>query len=280
MTGMDFPVEPKENEPAGLKLKVPATNKTGPSPNIAYAGIIQALLNSAKNMRLDATEVTVAPPIKQLAAICHCAERSVQRILEKLQAHGIIERKNRGAHLSTVYVIYKYTRILEDKKAGKPYFSHSRHDKVVTPRHDNVVTPETSVEVTTQRSEVTTQPPEVTTTPPRGDKVVVLRDKALGREALGVNPLSTAPENVSFGSSTGAPDPAPGTHNTNGSPTTISSAPGTGLSPRQLFEKFDFLKSDKANMVGFYERLSTADKILIWNHYPEHQQALREGLES
>jgi hypothetical protein len=207
-----------------VEMEFPPAPESGPSSNPSYAGVILALLNYAKHLRLDATEVRVDPSVKQLADICHSAPRTIQRILEKLEKHGIISRTFRGAQLSAVYTIYKYTVLHEE--SGKRYFSHSRHDKHVTPRGDKHVTPEPSNRGDNYPgSEVTTQPSEVTTTPSRGDKVVVLRGKASGTNTSGVKPLGDTSENVSSVSSSDRLGSAPGTNgNAHGETTPISSA--------------------------------------------------------
>jgi DNA-binding transcriptional regulator YhcF (GntR family) len=201
MTEMEFP---------------PESEKGGHSSNAAYAGVVQALLNHAKALKLDATEVRVEPSVKQLAAICHCAPRTVQRILEKLKKHGIVTRMDRGAHLSSVYTVHK---------------QHSRHDKDVTPkssRGDKADTPESAVRGDTlPGSEVTRQASGVTPSPSRGDNDVVLWDKASGREASGIKPLGDTTKNVSLGSSSDELDPAPGTLGSNGDTHDDDSAPTT-----------------------------------------------------
>ena len=68
----------------------------------------------------------------------------------------------------------------------------------------------------------------------------VLWDKASGENTSGVKPLSHAVENVSSSSSNNQQDASP-TKNTTG-----------GLTPNQLYEKFEFLQSNRANMVEFY----------------------------
>jgi hypothetical protein len=45
---------------------------------------------------------------------------------------------------------------------------------------------------------------------------------------------------------------------------------------KEMFEKFEALKGDNHAMWIFYDALSTPEKLLIWDRYPEHHKALRE----
>jgi hypothetical protein len=44
---------------------------------------------------------------------------------------------------------------------------------------------------------------------------------------------------------------------------------------RELFAKFEATTGSSAEMWEFYDGLSVDLKILIWEHYPQHREALR-----
>jgi len=50
------------------------------------------------------------------------------------------------------------------------------------------------------------------------------------------------------------------------------------LSQEELFERFEAATANKSAMATFYGCLHTNDKVVIWNKYPEHHEALEEGV--
>ena len=109
ITEMDFPPAPKE----------------GPSSNTVYSAIIQALLGHARHLRASDTEVTVTPSSQQLASVLHCSTRTVRRLIEAVQEHGMVTRIVRNGHISNSYVIHKHSNKLK------------REDKDVHPEANN-----------------------------------------------------------------------------------------------------------------------------------------------
>lgn len=74
--------------------------------NLAYAAIIQAMLHHAKGIRPDATEITVAPAVQQVAVVCQVNKRTIQRYLAELKEYGTITVRNKGSQISSDFTIH------------------------------------------------------------------------------------------------------------------------------------------------------------------------------